>query len=235
MAIEHLDRDKAFALLAEMTATRNLLACGIYTLRSAPFIDTTRDPIMTMLSIGLEKLYKVTLGLIALDRDHVWPSQAQMKARSHDLAKMHQEVMDAMWASSEGRSYPRTVLEEARDDVVLIPLIEALSVYGSKGRFYNLDLLGEAAQPVGPIAMWQEVEDAAFTDPEVLAARRRAFAPAYDNAAYDELTRLAHGRIAAAIERMWLALATCGSHGLLGESGKAFGSEIHPNFVGRQR
>lgn len=70
MAVVDLDRQQGFALLSEITSTRNLLADGIRVIRTGAFIDTTRDPILTMLSIGVEKLYKLTLGLIVLDRDH---------------------------------------------------------------------------------------------------------------------------------------------------------------------
>lgn len=62
-----------------MTSTRNLLAYGIRVIRTGAFIDTTRDPILTMLSIGVEKLYKLTLGLIALDCDHKWPTKTEMQ------------------------------------------------------------------------------------------------------------------------------------------------------------
>jgi hypothetical protein len=43
MTIEHLDNQKAFALIGEMTSTRNLLGYGVKVLRGARFIETTRD------------------------------------------------------------------------------------------------------------------------------------------------------------------------------------------------
>lgn len=93
MAIVDLDRQQGFALLAEMTSTRNLLAYGIRVVRTGAFIDTTRDPILTMLSIGVEKLYKLALGLIALDRDHRWPTKSEMQKQGHKLVPMHAAVM----------------------------------------------------------------------------------------------------------------------------------------------
>ena len=96
MPIVDLDRQQGFALIAEMTSTRNLLAYGIRVIRTGAFIETTRDPILTMLSIGVEKLYKLTLGLIALDCDHKWPNAAAMKAWGHKLVSMHQAIMDEL-------------------------------------------------------------------------------------------------------------------------------------------
>jgi hypothetical protein len=49
-------------------------------IRTGSFIETTRDPILRRLSIGVEKLYKLTVGLAALDRDRKWPNATEMKA-----------------------------------------------------------------------------------------------------------------------------------------------------------
>ncbi|WP_193215606.1 hypothetical protein [Brevibacterium sp. Marseille-P9724] len=44
-----------------MIATWNLLAYGIQAIRTGACIDTPRDLILTMSSIGMETLYKLTL------------------------------------------------------------------------------------------------------------------------------------------------------------------------------
>lgn len=104
-----LDRQQAFALLAEMTSTRNLLAYGIRVIRTGAFIDTTRDPIQTMLSIGVEKLYTLTLGLIALARDQRWPTKSEMQKQGHKLVPMHAVVERTAITHREQRSVcPRT-------------------------------------------------------------------------------------------------------------------------------
>ena len=57
-----LNQTQAFALIFETTSTRNLLGYCLWALRNARFWETTRDPILTMLSIGGEKLLKMSLG-----------------------------------------------------------------------------------------------------------------------------------------------------------------------------
>lgn len=127
-----LDRQQGFALLAEMTSTRNLLAYGIRVIRTGTFIDTTRDPILTMLSIGVEKLYKLTLGLIALDRDQRWPTKTEMQKQGHKLVPMHATVMNELRARTANKSeYVRGLLAEVDNDPVVVPIIEALDMYGS--------------------------------------------------------------------------------------------------------
>ena len=235
MAIVHLDRQQGFALLAEMTSTRNLLAYGIRVIRTGAFIDTTRDPIFTMLSIGVEKLYKLTLGIIALDRDHRWPVKTEMQKQGHKLVPMHTTVMNELRARTVDKSeYVRGLLADVDNDPVVLPIIEALDMYGRMGRFYYWDELGAAPQSVSPDEGWQNIEHAALADPAVATLYQRATRNVGDNEAWDEFIRALHERIAAAVEGLWLAVAACGRNHALGETGGTFGFEVHPDAVGRQ-
>ncbi len=235
VALEHLDQQQGFALLQEITSSRNLLAYGLRVMRTGAFVDTTRDPILTMLSIGLEKLYKLTLGLIALDHDHRWPTKAQMQDQGHRLNKMHQAVMDELQARTSDRSeYVRGLLAEIEDDPVVSPFVRALDMYGRQGRFYYLDHLGDSLQPLSPDEVWQDIENAASTDPGVAALYQQAMRDVRNNEAWEQATRALRDRIAAALERVWIAIAVCGRNHVLGETGTTFGFEVHPDAVGRQ-
>ncbi|GAA1868718.1 hypothetical protein [Myceligenerans crystallogenes] len=235
MAIVDLDRQQGFALLAEMTSTRNLLAYGIRVVRTGAFIDTTRDPILTMLSIGVEKLYKLTLGLIALDCDHRWPTKSEMQKQGHKLVSMHVAVMNELRVRTANKSqYVRELLAEVDNDPVVAPIIEALDMYGRMGRFYYLDELGDAPQPVSPGDAWQNIEQAALADPAVATLYEQAVKDVGDNEAWEKFIRALHGRIATAVERIWVAIAVCGRNHALGETGETFGFEVHPDAVGRQ-
>ncbi|UJH70073.1 hypothetical protein [Ornithinimicrobium sp. INDO-MA30-4] len=48
---------------------------------------------MTILSIGVEKLLKLTFGVIALDEDHEWPSTKVMKRYSHSIGDLYATVL----------------------------------------------------------------------------------------------------------------------------------------------
>ncbi|MBA3618009.1 MAG: hypothetical protein H0W56_00125 [Acidothermales bacterium] len=221
--------------MAEMTSTRNLLAYGIRVIRTGAFVDTTRDPILTMLSIGVEKLYKLTLGLAALDRYQAWPTTAEMKSRGHKLVEMHEAVIGELRARTADKSvYVRSLLAEVEEDRVVRPLIEALDLYGCAGRFYYLDLLGEDQQQwASPDESWQKIETAALTNSKVAAYAAYA-ADVGDNEAWAEFRGAVNERVAAAIERLWTMIAVCGRNHALGESGGVFGFEVHPDAVGRQ-
>lgn len=235
MAIEHLDHRQARALIEEMTSTRNLLAYGVRAVRTGAFIDTTRDPILTLLSIGVEKLYKLTLGLIALDRDHQWRSRAEMKKHSHDLLAMHASVIGELQTRTATQTvYVRELLAEVEADDVLEAIIAALSVYGSAGRFYNLDELGGHSQPIDPRNAWDEVDEAARNNPHVNALFQQAVRDPGDAKAWKQFTLVTQEHIASSIEGLWTAIAVFGRNRTLGETGRTFGIEVHPDAVGRQ-
>lgn len=231
----HLNPQQSDALIAEMTSTRNLLAYGIRVIRTGTFIDTTRDPILTMLSIGVEKLYKLTLGLVALDQNRAWPTKAEMKELGHGLIAMHQRVMAELRARAANNSlYVRELIAEVDNDQVVEPIIEALDHYGRMGRFFYLDQLGDAPQSVSPTAAWHKVDQAALSDPNVDALFQRAMGNVNDNVVWAEFRSGLNERIATAVERVWVTVAVCGRNHALGETGSAFGFEVHPDMVGRQ-
>lgn len=232
----NLSREQEFALISEMNSTRNLLAYGIRTIRTGAFVETTRDPLLTMLSIGVEKLYKLTLGLAALDRDGDWPAKTQMKNRGHNLGVMHSAVLAELRSRTSDKSvYVRDLLSAVENDRVVQPLISAFGRYGQSGRFYYLDLLGDAPQEWdSPEDYWQRVEDAVVLEPEIAAAFTAASRAGTNNELWDHLHDAIHERIAFSIERLWKMIAVCGRNHALGQAGGAFGFEIHPNSVGRQ-
>ncbi|MCD4850584.1 MULTISPECIES: hypothetical protein [Micrococcaceae] len=236
MSIPHLDREKAFALIEEMSSARNLLAYGTRVVRTAAFLETTRDPILTLLSIGVEKLYKLTLGLASLDTNQSWPTIGQMKGFGHNLADMHSSVMAELSArTATSTEYVRGLVAEVEADPVVIPLIATLGRYGRSGRFYHLDRLGDAPQPWdSPGEYWQRMEDTVVQDHQVAAAYTAALEASSNNALWDHLASSINQRIADTVERLWTMIAVCGRNHALGEAGTTFGFEIHPSAVGRQ-
>ncbi len=235
MPIENLDTQQGFAFIAETNSTASLLAYGVRVVRSARFIDTTRDPIMTMLSIGLEKLYKLTTGLLSLDTQGRWPSKAAMRDYGHDLETLHAFVMDAIRDRSRTKSqYVRDFVASVDDDSCIPPLVTALGEYGIRSRFYYLDQLAESPQLRDPRHAWAEVEAAALKQPVVAEIYTRAIADISNGAIWDELGRAQMRRIADSIERLWTMVAVVGQNHCLGPTGAVFGFEVHPGAVGSQ-
>lgn len=236
MGIANLDRDRGFALIGEMISTGNLLGYGTKVLREARFIETTRDPILTMLSIGVEKLLKLSLGVISLSDTGCWPTKHEMRSFGHGVVGLHDAVMRKLSARvPAGDEYVLGLIDGVESDQVLTPLLAVLDRYGRQGRFYNLDHLAEAKQVApDPRVMWDAVEKAAQEASDV----KRLFAAATENInsndAWDRFYLATQGRIADSAFRLWDMLSRAGQKGVLGETGRTFGFQIAPAQVGRQ-
>lgn len=233
-----LNNAQAFALLAEQTSARNLLSYGLNALRRAAFLETTRDPIMTMLSIGVEKLLKMALGLAHVAEHREWPPADRFKnVWRHDLETMLDELLDILRTRLDRAThanYVETLLDEIERDPALRPLIAALSAYGKQGRFYNLDLLAERPQAgPGPEEMWSKVEHVLIAHHDDLRVQQAAVT-ATDAAAQEAFIHALEARTADSLERLWRLLAMSGVQGVLGDRGKGWGVDVNPGLVGRQ-
>lgn len=236
MGIEGLDERQQLALIAEVDSTRNLLAYGLRALRTDALIDNIRDPILSVLSIGLEKLYKLALGLAALDDGGGWPSAKVMRGHGHGVKDMHEKVWRELRERTGGNIYLSQLMDAAIEDPVLIPMVDCLDMYGLRGRFYFLDLLGdEPQQRDAPQRYWIAVETAAYNASENLRQLRANLFDDPSSAAADRTLRLALGdRIATSIEVAWDIVAQCGRIRALGPTGEVFGRDVKPTAVGRQ-
>ena len=236
MTIEHLDNAKAFALIGEMTSTRNLLGYGVKALRGARFLETTREPIMTMLSIGVEKLLKLTIGTISLDERQTWPSKATMMSYGHGIAELFDCVLKEIAdRTADSSRYVKGLVAGVVADPVLRPLLAALDRYGSSGRFYNLDTLADSPQSgADPGRMWDEAEQAALLDPDIAELQRVAIERLSDNDAWEAFYAAVQGHTADSIERLWQMISRVGINHALGATGAVLGSEIALEAVGRQ-
>lgn len=224
-------------LIQETSGAQNLLAYGTRALRQAAFLETTRDPIMTMLSIGVEKALKTALGLAHVAEHRVWPPKSTFKNRwRHNLVLMNEDLMatlDERIPYATHRAVVEPMLEKVRANAAWKPIVAALSRYGQSGRFYYLDALAEDPQSDDePSAYWNEAEIALLESrPEF---RSQLYAAANNPDEWEHRSAELTGYMADAIEDWWDLIATAGKHAMLSERGKTWGFEIDRKSVGRQ-
>ena len=232
---DDLSMAQGFNFLRESDSAKHLLAYGIRALRTAAFIETTRDPILTMLSIGVEKMLKLGLGLRHVEDHRVWlPARVLKNEYRHDLAKMESLLREAIRGNvthATNRSYVDKALVAIDADPVWLPLVSALNRYGQEGRFYYLDALAENPQrEESPQTFWDVAERIALeNEPELNAQFHEMM---NDISLSNEFYRRLNERMADSLQRFWDLVAMAAVQGVLGERGKAWGHDF--KSIGRQ-
>lgn len=214
-------RRRELILLREITSASNLLSYGTKVLRDVKFIDSAQEAVMTTLSIGLEKLYKLSLGMLELDQMGQWPSKKTMKHYGHDLTELHKRLISAIDDGiSDKHSHLSKLVDSVKGDPVLPELLKSLTIYGKCGRFYRLDLLAGSQQPEDPDDMWIIAEEATRQDPEIRRLFRATMESAGEDDPYDAYFTAYRGRLAESIDRVKDTIATCARRGILGDTAK---------------
>ncbi|MGO4679122.1 hypothetical protein [Microbacterium sp. 2MCAF23] len=221
--------------IQESDSAKHLLAYGIRALRTAAFIETTRDPIMTMLSIGVEKMLKLGLGLNHLAATRGWlPLAVLRNDYRHNLIKMEGLLREATHLNVGRAMHPHYVneaLSAVDNDPVWLSLVAALNRYGQEGRFYFLDALADNPQrEESPQVFWDAAERVALeNEPELNDLFQRMIS---DYSLSDEFYRKLNERMADSLQRYWDLVAIAGVQGVLGDRGKGWGHDF--KLIGRQ-
>ncbi len=185
MAYQGLDTGKSFVLLAELDEATALTRVGLRTLRELRFVSEESAAVLTLLSIGSEKMLKATLGLAALDERNPWPSKGQMRDWGHNLRSLNEAACDRYQAQVRRSTAPGFIsqlLDQCHGDETLHLLLDMLTDWGLRARFHRLDDLAGAPQPgPSPQTMWEELESRVLdTEPTLIA--RLAEVDGYDPA-----------------------------------------------------
>ena len=107
---DDLTQDQAFHLIRETDSARQLLRFGIESLEAATLIEGSRDSIMTLLSIGAEKLSKMALGLAHTRDERVWLSKDKLKNYyRHDLVLLTSDLEADLRAHIDLAAHPPVV------------------------------------------------------------------------------------------------------------------------------
>lgn len=230
-----LTQSQGLLLIQESDSAKHLLAYGLRALRQSAFHDTTRDPVMTMLSIGVEKLLKVALGLFHVDVEGAWLSKQTLKNEyRHDLIRMEsllREKIRENLDSATHRGYVEDLLDAVDGDPVWPPLLAALNRYGQEGRFYYLDALADNPQTQeSPAAFWAEVDRAAMENDEDLRVLfNRSI---QDLSLTDEFNKRLNAAAADSLQQWWQLVAMAGTQNLMGKRGSSWG--LDQGIIGRQ-
>lgn len=234
MISEHMNERQGWAFLGEVEATRSLLGYGVETVRREPGADVKLHPILALLASGAERLYKLTLGVCAIDARGRWLSQGELQdGYRHDIVKLHRDVFGELDIRTAGSTtYVRSKVDAVRDDRLLEKLTVLFDTYAREGRYFDADILAGREPALNLHTLWSEVEVATRTAPTVARARENLDAVPLAkhherNRALDAAVAAERNEIASSVERMWTAVAVAGENGALGDLGRKLGALIH--------
>lgn len=218
------------ALLYETGAVRKLLEYGVGLIRPATSWDASRDPVLAVVAIGVEKTYKLTLGALDLEAAGSWTDKKQMQKAGHGIAATHEKIVAELGRRARtSTQYVHDVLIAVENDSVVGALVEVVDVYARQGRHCYLDLLGGGKQDrFSPQELWVDVCSTAGESPEVMSAMAQDLAEPLRRDLREEAHRYERERIVDALTTLWRSIIITGMNGLLGQHGHVLGAETAP-------
>ena len=221
-----LTQQQGILLATELQSATNLLRDGRNTLRAMTYASRGTDSVYALLSLGAEKLLKVSIGLAGLEATGEWPSK-QLRAFSHGVIDLDDEVRSLMKLNAsraEHRGYTDTALAALESDAVWPLLREGLKNYGSGGRYHYLDWISTEPAFDSPRAYWQSIESEVFTQQPDLFALFSSSKPGDSEAARQRT----NDAIVASLNSWWGTIHTFWAQGAFGVDARMMSSEIDP-------
>lgn len=207
-------------LTTEVDAVIAHLTHGTRMARAYRFGALDADPLLSCLALGMEKMAKLTIGLIFLDETGHWGGFGN----SHDVADLDSRAQAALrrrLALANSRPHLERLMAEVSSDPVVTGVVSTVSNFGMKGRYFNLDSLKGPVDRVNPKDLWDDVQ-AVIIDKDPSLLRRLATAEA--EAARRDMNEL----IAVSVERWWAFYARCWQAGVVGDIARQWSGTMVP-------
>ena len=207
---EQGDSLKFFCLLEELETSHELIRSGFGHLQEIDMGNTFYHLPHLLMASGFERLMKCYISLVYDGQHGSYPDKNYVTSLGHNLECLLKRIC-ADFYGGKTRPFVQREFDFITTDWILKECIRILSLFGKKGRYYNLDVItGSAEPPTGtaddPTEEWKalesRVEDATpfLNDPEAL---HRDYYPRV------------HSRLIARMERLVRAIAmqfTLGDH-----------------------
>lgn len=213
-------------LATEMQSATNLLRDGRNTLRDMKYASLAEDSVYTLLSLGVEKLLKLSIGLASVEEVGEWPAK-RVRDFSHSIIDLDDAVRSLMSMNigrSTHRGYTDRALAALEGDLVWPLLRNGLENYGSGGRYHYLDWISKEPRYDSPRGYWQSVESEVLRQQPDLYALFASPRPGDSEAARQRTNEV----IAASLNLWWSAIHTFWVQGVFGSDARMMSSEIDP-------
>ena len=145
-------------ILEELETSRNLIKSGFGHLQEIDMGNTFYHLAHQLMASGFERLMKCYISLVYKGQYGTYPNAKCMKDLKHNLEHLLNNICKNYYGGVD-----RPMLQEeynfVTNDPVLRECMRILSLFGEKGRYYNLDIVSGAAKaPIDPKDEWEELE-----------------------------------------------------------------------------
>jgi hypothetical protein len=150
-------------LIHEQEASVSCLRHGLNILLDYRFAANDAEPLLVLLATGVEKLLKLTYGLMKETETGVWPTRQQMGSGGwgHDVARLDANCRTLIRSGASRAACPHYIIglvDKLNADPYVNAWLATLTRYATAGRFFNLDHLADAQQPApSPRQLWDEL------------------------------------------------------------------------------
>ena len=149
---------KLMCLLEELETSRELIKSGFGHLQEIDIGNTFYHLPHQLLASGFERLMKCYISLVYNGQNGSYPDKSYIRDLGHNIEDLLQQICKKFYGGTT-RSLLRQELDFIANDRVLQECIRILSLFGKKGRYYNLDIvIGAAQTPIDPTGQWKELE-----------------------------------------------------------------------------
>ena len=200
------DSTRFLCILEELDTSISLLKSGFGHLQEIDMGNTFYHLPHQLMASGFERLMKCYISLVYHGRTGSYPDKAFMKTLGHDLEKLLDSICTQYYGGA-GRPLIQQEYTFISTDSVLRECIRILSLFGKKGRYYNLNIVTGSAQfPIDPRCEWQALESS-VEDPVPFSSNPEMM--------YKDYYPRVHSKLIAKMERLVRAIAlqfTLGEH-----------------------
>lgn len=146
-----------FHFAAEVDWAERLLSNAIVQMRQETMADDRFEPVGATLALGIEKLYKLCIGLADLRETGSWSSLGKMKSYYHRVERMHDEVVTYLGHVGSDDELVAPLLAKVVENPAVPEIMTALGEYAAGGRFHYLDSLANApSERPDPRSFWEQ-------------------------------------------------------------------------------
>jgi hypothetical protein len=218
------------ALSKELDAAASLLAHGVRILQIDGYSVLDAPAVLACLATGVEKLLKLTIGMVAIEETGIWPNQTKMKVDyRHAILNLDRDARAALTKridESTAPGYIHELLDSVNNDAVLALVLQTLDNYARKGRFYNLDMIADAPQPgPSPSELWHD-----GVETKILLADMSLLEQIADPKKYPAGRLKLNRKIVASIEGWWELYYRAWITGVLGSWATMWASQLDPKW-----